>query len=135
MSWPGPQRGGEGVGGGLDVGQVRLLVLAERGGHADQHRVRLAEAGHIGRRLEPVGASHLADEVLAEVLEVVLPAAEHLDLPRVHVEAEDAKAGVEERADQRQPDVPERQHPDHGRAVVDLLPQVGCIHWQMIKGR
>jgi hypothetical protein len=64
---PAAQRRGDGVGGLLDERQIGLEVLAQRRGHADDHRVGVAELHRVRSRLEARIFGHLLNEVFAEV--------------------------------------------------------------------
>ena len=66
----------------LDVRQVRLEVRAQRRGDAADDRVGLAQAGEVGRRVEPARLRPCrVTQSCAEVLEVVLAAVQRVDLP------------------------------------------------------
>ena len=70
------------------------------------------------------GGLHVADEAGAEVLEVVLAAAERVDLAGVLVEADAREAGGVEGGQQGQADVAEADHADDGGALFDPRPQL-----------
>src|SRR5579859_3069398 len=76
------------AGGGFDEAQVRPVMIIERGGHADDHRVHIRDAGKIGCGFEAIGSRGLnlspgnADDVRAAF-------GERLDFSFVNVEAGD----------------------------------------------
>ncbi len=99
----------------------------KRGGDADHDRVRLAQSAKIVRRLETVRIRHLPDEIITQVLEVIFTGPKHADLVRVHVEPDHAEARIKEGTQQRQTDVPQRDHTDQRAAVLDFSRQTHPI--------
>ena len=114
---------GDVVTGVFDECHVRFEVFAQWRGDAHDDRVSFFEAGHIGGRVEATGRLHLRHHVSPQMLEIILAFVQRLNLTRVYIEANDGEAGFVKRAQQRQPDIPQADHADHGRFVCDFLLQ------------
>jgi hypothetical protein len=102
------------------VGEVGLAVRAERRRHAHHDRVALRQAVEGGGRLDAPALERLRDTLLADVADVRLTARERLFLPGVDVEADHREAALLEQQRERQPHVPEPDHPDPRLLVRDL---------------
>ena len=97
----------------------------ERGRHADDDGVGLAEPVEVVGGLEPAARRIGADDVVADVADVALAAGEPVDLGGVGVEAEDGEPPLGEGPGQRQADVAEADDPDERPARLDPRPERG----------
>src|SRR4029077_2449185 len=95
----------DGVGGGDDVADVRILELGERSGHADRDGVGLAEARHVGRRTEAPRLYDLLKLRVAHVLDVGVSGVQPIHHLLLNVEPEHTIARVGQLDAERQTDV------------------------------
>ena len=77
----------------VDVGGVRLLVLVERGGNADQHDVDIGHSIEFGGRAKASVSNHVAQFVRYDVADVVLRAVNHLYTLRVSLDPDNREPG------------------------------------------
>src|SRR5207247_2305369 len=75
-----------------DIADVRLLALAQRGGHADDDRVQAAQAVEIAGGLEAPGLQELLHRPCGHVADVGAAAVEAVDDLPVDLEAGDGEA-------------------------------------------
>ena len=99
------QVGGHGLAGVGDVGDVRLAVLVERGGDADDDGAHVLDPGEVGGGGEGLLVHHGLDVGAGDVLDVAAAAVEGVDLALVDVQAEDGGAGAGKLKGQGQADV------------------------------
>src|SRR5581483_5783020 len=94
-------------------------VLVERGGDADEDRIRLPEAGEVrgGQEALPDLPEHLG----GDRLDVGFALPKLLDLGGVDVEAHDPEALLGEEAHEGKADVAQADHADHGLLGLDEL--------------
>ena len=77
-----------------DIAQIRLALVGERGGHADQDRVAAGQRGVIGRRSKaPIQRRQTPRR---HVLDLAAAAGQALDDPRIDVDAADVVSGLGE---------------------------------------
>ena len=89
--------------------------------HATDEHIAFTHARWISRRVEPSRRSHRLDEIVTQVLEIVLAPLEAVDLALVDVKADDTMPRCVERAHQRQANVSQPDHTNHGRAIRYLF--------------
>ncbi len=123
----GAQVGREGLGGAQDVGEVRLAVVVERRGDAEDQRIDLRGAGGVGGGLEALRA-RLADRLLAQVRNGALAVVEGRHLLGVDVEAEDPEAFLNEAEHQGQADVAEADDADARLSLLELPGNWVVVH-------
>ena len=112
------------LGGIGDVGKVGFLMFPERRRHRDDDDIAIAELGEISRGFEPVALREIHDHLVTKVAEVILFGGDRVDLGLVDIEADDGHATSMEGVGERQPDVSESDHADHGGVVFDLRNKV-----------
>jgi hypothetical protein len=116
---PGPQPLRDLVGRLAHVREVGLAVTAERRRHAHEDGVALGEAVERRRRLDPAPPEGLGHALLADVADVRLAALECPRLVRIQVEAGHGEPALLEKQREREPHVPEPDHPDPGLLARD----------------
>ncbi len=87
-------------------------MRAKGRGHTTDDCVGLGQPAQVGGRLKLFGAGQLTDEIVAEMLDVILSAAQAGNLFFVHVESDGGKSATVKRRNQGQPDVTEADHPN-----------------------
>ena len=92
----------------LDVAQVGLVMLGERGGHADDHRVHVANGGEFRRGAE-AGTLGFGNLCSGDAHDIGAGGVQRVDLAAIDVEARDGKALLGKQQGEREPDV---AHPD-----------------------
>ena len=102
-----------------DEAHVRLALRRQRRRDADEQHVRSGQLGEIRGRAEEARGGGRGQPATLEVLDVVAPGAERVDLLGIDVEPDDRDALLGEGQGERQPDVPEAEDADDERAVVD----------------
>lgn len=95
-----------------DVADVRLTVLVEGGGHADQDGFDLGDAGEVGGGFEGAGFADRGDLRGLDMLDVGAARVDGVDLRRVDVEAEDGDLRLGEAEAERKPDIAETDDGD-----------------------
>ena len=125
---PGAQRGGDLLGGLLDIRQVGVAAVVQRRGHADQQGVRLAKPPHVrGGHKALVG--HVFGYPLGRnVLDVAAAGQELIDLVLINVEAHRLHAAGNEGPDQRQADVAQADDAHRCSLVLNCLFEGGFGH-------
>ena len=107
----GPQVLGDGLGGGGYVAQIWLASFGQRRGHAHDDGVTRAQLGEVRARAE--AAARLDDALGLDVADVALPCPQLLHLRPVHIQPHHRLARLRHRQPQRQPHVPQPDHPHH----------------------
>ena len=130
-SCPGLQRRRHGLHRLDDVGEIRVLGLAERRRDADVDDVHLPEPPHVGGRGQLPRLHDRGDLGVGDVGDVALPGVDLRRLRLVDVEAGDRKALARELDRQRQADVAEADDADArlpGGDAVEERPRVSGGH-------
>lgn len=99
-------------------------MIAQRSGDADEDRIRLGQPGKISGHVESSSRDHVRDKFISQMLEIILPAFEGLDLGRIDVESEDGKPGAMKRRQQRQADVSQPHDADAGGFGIDPVQDI-----------
>jgi hypothetical protein len=115
---PGVQVRGDGAGGLLDVAQVGLMVLRERGGHADDDGVHGGDAAKVGGGGEAV-ALRGGDLSTGDADDVGAGGVERIYLDGIDVEAGDGEAFFRKEQGEWEPDVAHADDADLRRAGGD----------------
>ena len=128
---PGAQMARDVAGRAQDVAEVRLAVLAQGRGEADDDRRRSRASTDISAvawksAARPLAASRRAT-LGADVGDVRVALVESLDLGRVDIESDDGEAGFAEQQRQRQTDVPLSDNTHSGFVRRDPLSQFQSI--------
>ncbi len=95
------QMRGDRLAGFDDVGNIRLAILVQRSGHADDDRVDFANAGEIAARDKPSGIVFRGDRFALDVLDVAATAVERFDFGGIYVETDHGGAAMSELQRQR----------------------------------
>ena len=120
-SWPGWRCVGNHLDRGDDVGQVRVLRLAERRRHADVDRVERRDDRRVASwRDSRPALRNSATSRRRHVRDVRLAAVDGVDLPGVEVDAGGLEAGARELDGERQADIAEADDADVGGAAVSF---------------
>src|SRR5437867_3195975 len=101
--------------------EVRLSVVTERGGNADDDGVAFSETAEVGRCDGAFGPEGLRNPLRPDVADVRVGAVERFGLFRIDVEADDGKLRLVEKQRQGQADVTQADHSDLRRALVNCL--------------
>ena len=104
-----------------DVGEIGVLGLAQRRGHADVDRVHVLELRQVGRCPEPAGVDAVLDVLRLDVEDVAPTRVDFRHLRLVHVEAGDVEALFRKFHGERQADVAEADHADARFSVSNLF--------------
>ncbi len=102
-------------------GDVGLLHLVERGGHADGDAVALRDTREIRGRLDEPVAHERRELVGGNVGDVALPRVDKVGLLRRDLQAHDPVAFLGHLHGQRQADIPESDNAEYRAAVTQLL--------------
>jgi hypothetical protein len=94
-----------------DVRQVRLAMLVERRGHADDHRVAGPQAAEIGAGLEALGLELRRNLGARNVPDVAFPARQRVDFRRVNIKPGGPKSLAREQQRQRQTHIAQTHQP------------------------
>ena len=124
---PGGEDGRDHLAGLLDVGHVRQLV-AQRGGHADEENVGVAERGGVRGGVEASGGELGSQLGGVDVEDVGLAPGQRLHPVGLGVEAGHVEAGGCRCHGQREPDIAEPDDRDGGFPFLDALQQDQCAH-------
>ena len=123
INCPGPKRLCDIVRTILNKRQVRLEMMPQRRGHAGDDHIAFAEPTRIDRRIERCPTMHIGNKRSPEMLEIILPAMQCIDLFLIDIEADNAKPRPMKRCHQRQADVTQPNHTNDRRARIDPLGQ------------
>ena len=122
---PGPQHARHAVGRRHDEGDVGLLGLSERRGHADDDGVGLAQRVGSGVDARRPLCTSGASTAVGHVLDRAQPAGQERGAGGIGVHADDPKAGAREGHRERQPDVAQAHHAHRGGAALQALLEPG----------
>ncbi len=114
----GREVGEGGLGGGDDVAEVGLSVVAQRRGYADEHGATGGQACRVGRGFQRARLNEWGQPIAGHVLDVRPTVGQRLDLGHREVEAHHAYARLREGGRERQADVAEPDDADGGEGVL-----------------
>src|SRR5665213_4134704 len=95
-------------------------MRAQRRGNATDHHIRLPKPAKIGGGRATTRRAHLADEIVAQMVEIIPPGLQGVYLALINVESQHRKPRLEESAQQRQADVPQPDHADDGGGIFNF---------------
>ncbi len=116
--------GGDSFSGADNEGKIGVTGVAQRGGHADSHRVHLLEHGVIGRPSQSAISDQFFDHIRGHVQDIALAAVEHVHLFFDRIDTDHVKARGRKNGGKWQPNVTHSQYRDAGGFVVKLLDQL-----------
>ena len=122
------QLAGDGLGALDDEAHVRLQVMVERGRHADDHGIGLAQTAHVVAGLVDFLLPELADSLRGNVLDEGLAPVEHVNLGAVNVKPDRAQPRLGEEQRQRQAHVALADDPDNRIALAEQFLVYFCLH-------
>ena len=111
-----------------DVGEVRILRLAQRRRDADVDGVDVRQDREIGGGAEAAGLDHRRDVRRRDVADVGLALRQRVDLARVEVDADDRQPGLGELDRQRETDISEPDDPGLRRPSLQPLDERPRVH-------
>ena len=79
-----------------DVRDIRLPVLIERRGHANNDRLNLPYPAEISGSFKASRRSFSGNRLFGDMLDVTSPRIDHFDLFRIDIETENVRAGTGE---------------------------------------
>ena len=102
--------------------------MPQRRRDAGDDRIALSKSRKIVRGIEPLAPMHVGYKMRAQVLEIILPAVQRVDLSPVHIKPDDRKPRPMKRRQQRQPNVAQPDDADHGLVRFDPGGKGVCGH-------
>lgn len=113
-----------GLGGTLYIADVRLLVLVQRGRHADGNRVHIFDKREIGCGGKFPGLHNLFENIVHNVPNVVMPCIDQIYLLALYVKANGLVAGLGELRRKRQAHIAQAHNTDHCGLVCNFIQQL-----------
>ncbi len=115
---------GDGFRGTLHIADIRLLILVQRSGNGDGHRVHALDEGKIAGRGKGPAFHHMFQRIAHNVADIIFARVDGIDLLGLNVKADGPVAGLCKFHGEGKPDIPQADNADDGGLVLNFIQQL-----------